>query len=317
MRGFSYVGVELGHFLGISPTTLNKINLTEAWLKADIENMSEMPTSLQVNFSNGACLIEVEILSSFKVPLRAFTGFSSQCSSHGSCYRSPSSEPSSPPVSMESDVGSVGGEHFDHTKPASSSGVMKSPCKASCKFSFQLQPHDLEPKLPVNVLSSPGNHRRNSFSSAKLFHDLKKAGRAFHFLPSFRIATDMRKENSNFVVGMTINDHVQLGLNQGFLPQVSNFVASFIKQVVENIVIRHYFPLKGGSHDDEEHQHTCGVKVLSLQGKKCEQPIQYGSGPDIYSMHNSNVDHQMLISGFNSMESTKLACSVGSHDNVR
>lgn len=77
---------------------------------------SEMPFSLQANFPYGACLLEVEVFSSSKVPLRVLIGFFSNCSSHGSYCRSPSSEFSTPPVSMASSVGSVGGWWMMHCK---------------------------------------------------------------------------------------------------------------------------------------------------------------------------------------------------------
>lgn len=74
----SFVGVVLGRF----NETFNKINLSEAWIKVDIEKESKVLLSLQINLLERACMIEVEVLSSYKVSFSAFTRFSSSsCSS--------------------------------------------------------------------------------------------------------------------------------------------------------------------------------------------------------------------------------------------
>lgn len=105
----------------ISPVTpVDKVNLTEAWLKVEIENVAEVSFSLQANLSDGVCLIEVEVFLSIKVPRRALSGFSSHCSNRGSYCGSSSSDSLSNPLSLHSVVGSLGAMHMDASPPSPS-----------------------------------------------------------------------------------------------------------------------------------------------------------------------------------------------------
>lgn len=81
---FAVVGAELGNFIKLSPATLNKVNLTEAWLKIVINKVPEVSRVLQIKFPEGVRTVEVKVFSSNLVPLRAFSGFSFSMSSHAS-----------------------------------------------------------------------------------------------------------------------------------------------------------------------------------------------------------------------------------------
>lgn len=78
------MGVEFGCLIEVSPATMNKINMIEAWLKVEIENATKLPREFITKFPDGICSIKVDIFSVFKIPLRAFTGlFSLSFSIHG------------------------------------------------------------------------------------------------------------------------------------------------------------------------------------------------------------------------------------------
>lgn len=66
----------MGVLTNTSPATRNKRNLTEVCLKIEMDKVSDVPRALQINFPDGACLIEVEVFSNSMVPLRAFLAFS-------------------------------------------------------------------------------------------------------------------------------------------------------------------------------------------------------------------------------------------------
>lgn len=122
------MGMDLGHFIELSPVTFNKINLMEAWLKVDIEKASEVPHSLLVNLPDGAFMIGVKVFSSYKALWRDITGFSS-CSSHGSCCWSSPSVNLSPPTSLSSGMGSVWVFQIESPlQSSSSSSQTNSPC---------------------------------------------------------------------------------------------------------------------------------------------------------------------------------------------
>lgn len=97
----------------------------------ETKNVSKVPSALLVNYPDGACLIEVDIFLCYKVPLRAFIGFSSKCSSHGSCCRPSSQEISICHTSMSSSAGSVCASHFDAVHFPAPSSHDASPARPS------------------------------------------------------------------------------------------------------------------------------------------------------------------------------------------
>lgn len=197
------MGAELGHFLEISPATLNRVNLTEAWLKADMENVSEMSLSLLAKFPVGTCVIEVVVFSCSRVPLRAgLTGFSSLSSSHGRCCRSSTSEISSFPVSKLSGVGSVGGKRSNGSPLSSSSSSEKtSPFNVACESC----PHSPELKaaslLPVIAISSLWRIHQ---SSGKQIQDQDLVGMAFNMLPILDAVTEGGGVITSLVQGLPL-----------------------------------------------------------------------------------------------------------------
>lgn len=53
---FAFVGNEFGCLIEVSPASLNKINMSELWLKFDIKESFECPSVLVVKFPNGTRL---------------------------------------------------------------------------------------------------------------------------------------------------------------------------------------------------------------------------------------------------------------------
>lgn len=149
------MGEKLGRYIVISPTTSNRVNLSKAWLKVEIENVFEVPSHLQVNLLTETCSIEVEVFLSFKVPLRAFTGYSSQTSSHGSCCRPTSPDIPSLPSSLLFGVGSAEAIR-DAYSPHSSSSSCQDVFLGRVDIGFsQLQ----EGNALCSISSSPVRHR--------------------------------------------------------------------------------------------------------------------------------------------------------------
>lgn len=53
------------------------------WLKVELENVTEVPSSLKANMLDRVCLIKVEVFLTFKVLIRVFQGFPPGVSSSG------------------------------------------------------------------------------------------------------------------------------------------------------------------------------------------------------------------------------------------
>lgn len=80
-----FIGAEFGRVIEVSLATLNRVNLSEAWLRVDVADRSPHAHEILAKFREGSCAISVESFSAYKVPSRVFIGINSSCLSNGSC----------------------------------------------------------------------------------------------------------------------------------------------------------------------------------------------------------------------------------------
>lgn len=61
------------------------VNLSEVWLRVNVDKRSVHPHEIVAKFREGSCLIKVEIFSLYDVLIIVFTGLISSASSKGIC----------------------------------------------------------------------------------------------------------------------------------------------------------------------------------------------------------------------------------------
>lgn len=70
---FYHIGLELGRLIEVSPTIIDKSNLLEAWIKVHINDLSLIPSEIDIFSPIGIFTVQLQAFNSSEAPLRAIT----------------------------------------------------------------------------------------------------------------------------------------------------------------------------------------------------------------------------------------------------
>lgn len=70
IKFFTFIGVEFGRLIEVSLVTIQKTNLTEVWLKVEIQESNEVPVEIISKFLDEMCMSKQTIFSSRGLTLK-------------------------------------------------------------------------------------------------------------------------------------------------------------------------------------------------------------------------------------------------------